>query len=197
MPWKGQLSILMAAHLKYLERNKSLSILAPNLVKAWAHDLSQGTSSSAHSGLVSLLPCLQTSTSQIHLSMQPTTTRAAAAVALGCCPQGHVAPTGGSVPLSSYLPSGLAFRMSAVPAAGSSVPREKREGSLVPILQMLSSAKSESELRSSLLLGFVAFDLQAKVFSELMFNKKPCRAHRISKSPGNGAAMFSAEEQRN
>lgn len=61
---------------------------------------------------------------------------------------------------------------------------------------MLSSAKSESELRSSLLLGCVAIDLQAKVFSELTFNQKPCRTHKISKSPGNGVAMFSAEEQR-
>lgn len=130
MSWKGQLPILMAAHLKYLERNKSLSILAPNLVKAWAHDLGQGTSSSAHSGLVSLLPCLQSSTSQIHLSMQPATMRAAAAVALGCCPQGHVASTGGSVPLSPYLSSGLAFRMSAVPAAGSSVPERRERAAL-------------------------------------------------------------------
>lgn len=127
--------------------------------------------------------------------MQPATTRAAAAL------QGHVAPTGGSVPSSPCPPSGLAFRMSAVPDAGSSVP-ERREERGQPCSNLADAQLCQitvSELWSSLLPGCVAFDLQAKVFSmhsELTFNKKPCGAHRILKSPGNGAAIFSAEEQR-
>lgn len=132
--------------------------------------------------------------------MQPAITQAATAVALGCCPAASCGSYRQKCPFIPLSPIWAGIRNVCCSCCRKQCPREKREGTLVPILQMLSSAKSQCQNSGAPLLpGFVAFDLQAKVFStqsEITFNKKPWQAHRILKSPGNGAAVFSAEEWR-